>query len=208
MLTRLRAALRPDWTRTTAARRAAAGALVVLAAFVALRPDPDSDQVDVVVAAHDLPAGNQLGADDVRIEKRSAATVPDGTHAGLDAVAGATLASPARRGEILTDVRILGPRHSEAVVGPRGRIVPVQLADAAILDLIRPGDVVDVLATAPSGDGTADVLATDAVVVLVSGKPGSAAERTERVVLVALPAPAANKVAAAALTQSVTLTFH
>jgi hypothetical protein len=39
VVTRLLAALRPDWSRTLAARRMAAGALVILAAVVAaLRP--------------------------------------------------------------------------------------------------------------------------------------------------------------------------
>ena len=45
---------RPDWTRTVAARRVAAGALVVLAAVAALRTDPHGDQADIVVAARDL----------------------------------------------------------------------------------------------------------------------------------------------------------
>ncbi|MDY6870105.1 MAG: flagellar biosynthesis protein FlgA, partial [Actinomycetota bacterium] len=35
--------LRPDWTRTVAARRIAAAALVVLAAVAAVRSDPDGD---------------------------------------------------------------------------------------------------------------------------------------------------------------------
>jgi len=45
-------------------------------------------------------------------------------------------------------------------------------------------------------------------VVLVSEKPKGAGNGSDRVVLVALPAHAANDVAAAALVQTVTLTFH
>ena len=52
------------------------------------------------------------------------------------------------------------------------------------------------------------VVATDAVVVLVSQKPNGAGSGGDRVVLVALPAHAANEVAGAALVQTVTLTFH
>ena len=51
-------------------------------------------------------------------------------------------------------------------------------------------------------------MATDAVVVLVSEKPKAPAAASDRVVLVALPAHAANEVAGAALVQAVTLTFH
>jgi len=51
-------------------------------------------------------------------------------------------------------------------------------------------------------------VATDAVVVLVSEKPKSAGGGSNRVVLVAVSAHAANDVAAATLLQTVTLTFH
>ena len=52
------------------------------------------------------------------------------------------------------------------------------------------------------------LIATDAVVVLVSAKPSGVGAGTDRVVLVALPAHAANEVAAATLVQTVTLTLH
>ena len=148
-LNRLSDALRPDWSRTVAARRIAAGALVVLAAVVALRPDPNTDSVDIVIAARDLAPGVELSSADVRIESRMATTVPDGSLSDLAAVVGATLAGPARRGEALTDVRLLGPRLAESAAGPNARIVPLHLDDTALLDLIRPGDVVDVLAAGP-----------------------------------------------------------
>jgi flagella basal body P-ring formation protein FlgA len=117
----LLAALRPDWSRTVAARRVAAGALVVLAAVVALRSNPQGDRTEIVVASHDLAPGVELTADDVRLENRMAATVPDGSQADVDTVIGATLAGPARRGEVLTDVRVLGPRLAESVAGPDAR---------------------------------------------------------------------------------------
>jgi Flp pilus assembly protein CpaB len=209
-LSRLTDALRPDWSRTVAARRAAAGALVVLAAVAALRPDPDDDRT-VVVATRDLAPGVELSADDVRLETRTATTVPDGSLADPAAVVGATLAGPARRGETITDVRVLGPRLAESSAGPNARIVPLHLDDTALLDLIRPGDVVDVLAATATGtdvDGEPRVVATDAVVVMVSAKAGGPGRDSERVLLVALPGHAANAVAAAALVQTVTVTFH
>lgn len=133
-LSRLFAVLRPDWSRTILARGIAAGALVVLAVAAALRPDPDGDRVEVVVAARDLSPGVALNADDIRVDKRVAATVPDGAQTGLDGVVGATLAGPARRGEVLTDIRLLGPRLAAGAAGPDARIVPVHLADNALID--------------------------------------------------------------------------
>jgi hypothetical protein len=162
---------------------------------------------------HDLAQGTALTPDDIRLEKRSATTLPDGSQADLDAVVGSTLASPTRRGEVLTDVRLLGSRLAESTAGPGARIVPLHLADSALIDLVRVGDVVDVLA-APATDSQAaaqavgKVVATDAVVVLVSAKQKAQATDSDRVVLVALPARVANTVAGSALGQAVTLTLH
>ena len=136
-----------------------------------------------------------------------AATVPDGASVAVDKVVGSTLAGPARRGEALTDVRLLGPRLAQLAAGPDARIVPLHLSDTGLLDLVRPGDVVDVLAAADDDVGPR-VVATDAVVVLVSEKQKGPGTGGDRVLLVALPAHAANDVAGATLTQAVTLTFH
>jgi len=195
------------------ARRVAAAGLVMLAGVAALRPDPAGELAEVVVAAHDLTPGSALTADDVRIETRLATTIPDGAQANLGAVVGSTLASPTRRGEVLTDVRLLSSRLAESTAGPGARIVPLRLADNALIDLVRVGDVVDILA-APATDARADsqsvakVVATDAVVVLVSAKGKVRDTDSDRVVLVALPARVANTVAGSALGQAVTLTLH
>jgi Flp pilus assembly protein CpaB len=204
-LRRLSAALRPDWTRTVAARRAAAALLVVLAAIAAVRSDPRGEHTQIAVAAHDLTPGVTLTAEDVRMESRSSATLPDGAQTDLTALIGATVAGPARRGEVLTDVRLLGPRLTESTAGPDARIVPLQLKDTAVLDLIRPGDVVDVLTADDSDESRPRVVATDAVVVLVSEKPKGGGER---VALVALPGRSANDVAAASLVAAVTVVLH
>ena len=195
------------------ARRVAAGGLVVLAGITALRSNPEGDRVDVLVAARDLGSGTALSVDDVRLEKRLATTVPDGSQADLNTVLGSTLASPTRRGEVLTDVRILSSRLAESTAGPGARIVPLHLADTALIDLVRVGDVVDVLA-APASEAqsptpaVSKVIATDAVVVLVSAKEKRSSSEGDRVVLVALPARVANTVAGSALGQTVTLTLH
>jgi hypothetical protein len=211
-LTRFRQVLQPDWVHTVLARRAAAAGLVVLAGVAALRSNPEGERTAVVVAAHDLIPGVALTADDVRIESRLNTTLPDGSQSDTGPVVGATPAGPVRRGEVLTDVRLLGSRLAAAAAGPDARIVPLHLADNAVVDLVRAGDVVDILA-APQSDASnsaaeSRVVATGAVVVLVSAKSKGATAANDRVVLVALPAAAANAVAGAALVDTVTLTLH
>jgi Flp pilus assembly protein CpaB len=207
--TRILQWLRPDWSRTVLARRIAAAGLVVLAGGAALRPNPNGDGVAVVVAIHDLSPGAALTSDDLRLEKRLATTIPEGAQTDIGVVVGSTLAGPTRRGEVLTDVRLLGRRLAESAAGPDARIVPVHPADSALADLVHPGDVVDVVAAADGDSRTHPrVVATDAVVVLVSAKQKAQATAGDRVVLVALPAASANAVAGAALVQTVTLTLH
>ena len=77
------------------------------------------------------------------------------------------------------------------------RIQPAFADPAAVVDLIRPGDVVDVLG-APAADTDAHprVVANTAVVVLVSPESTARGATNDRVVLVALPAAAASAAAA------------
>ncbi|WP_409436634.1 SAF domain-containing protein [Mycobacterium sp. SMC-14] len=208
LISRISLALRPDWTRTVRARRVTAAALVVLAGVATIRSNPQGDRLDVVVANHDIAPGTALTINDVSLESRSAQTVPDGAVTDTAAVVQSTLTGPARRGEILTDVRLLGRRLTEAAAGTDARIVGVHPADAALIDLVRPGDVVDVVTAAPEDaagpPGAARVLASGGIVVLVSDKHN----HDDRVVLVALPATAAVAVAGATLGQAVTLTLR
>lgn len=209
LITRMSQAVRADWTRTMLARRMVAAGLVVLAGIAAVRSDPHGDRVEVVVAARDISPGTALTADDVSVETHLAATVPDGASADLAGVLGATLAGPARRGEVLTDVRLLGKQLTEAAAGPDARIVGVHPADGALTDLVRAGDVVDVVAAVdadpPGSANGARILAAGGIVVLVSDRKTAA---DDRVVLVALPATAATAVAGAALAGKLTLTLR
>jgi Flp pilus assembly protein CpaB len=183
--------------------------LVLLAGIAALRPDPADNRAQVVVASRDLSPGSELTADDVRVETHLAPTIPDGSQSDAGAVVGATLAGPARRGEVLTDVRLLGRRLAESSAGPDARIVPVHPADSALIDLVRPGDVVDVVAAAEGNPSASPhVVATNAIVVSVSAKPKAQSPANDRVVLLALPAASAGVVAGAALVATVTLTLH
>ena len=147
----------------------------------------------------------------MRLENRTAATVPDGSQSDVDAVVGATLAGPARRGEVLTDVRVLGrgwPNRWRARTLASFRC-PSPTAHYWIWSAPVTWWTCSPPAPKRSGaDARPQLVATDAVVVLVSEKPKGAGGGSDRVVLVAVGAHAANDVAAAALLQTVTLTFH
>ena len=72
------------------------------------------------------------------------------------------LAAPVRRGEVLTDVRLVGPALADAVPGET--VLPVRLPDAGMATLLRAGDEVDLVATDP-GTGDTAVVARDVTVL-------------------------------------------
>ncbi|QBJ98800.1 Flp pilus assembly protein CpaB [Rhodococcus sp. ABRD24] len=211
---RLGRLVRPGWARSDVARRVAAGLLVIAATVLWIRDGAADTGEPVVVASRDLSPGRVLTADDLRTADHDAAAVPDGTVGAIDAALGHTLSSPVRAGEILTDVRLLGPRLAQAAVGSAdARVVPVRLSDAGLAGLIREGDRVDVLTTGSSSSTTdsappaATMLASGAAVVLVAPEPDGPG-RADRVVMLALPTPEAGAVAAASLTHAITVTLH
>ncbi|MGI5204312.1 RcpC/CpaB family pilus assembly protein [Spirillospora sp. CA-108201] len=115
-------------------------------ALLALRPGPPPS-VRVLAAARDLPGGTPLAPSDLRRLDLPPSAVPAGAlRAGG---AGRVLAGPMRRGEPLTDARVVGAGLLRGY-GPGTVAAPVRLADAGAARLVHPGDRVDVLAV-PSG---------------------------------------------------------
>jgi len=123
------------------------------------------------------------------------------------------LASAARAGEPITDVRLAGP-ELVALQAPNGdtATVPVRLSDPDVAELLHPGFKVDVVSV---GERNAEptVLAEQATVVTVLeeqrstfGQPGRS--RQGRLVVVVLPRQAATRVAAASLSQPLTVTLR
>jgi Flp pilus assembly protein CpaB len=129
----------------------------------------------VLVATHDLPGGQAPGPGDAAVREVPAASVPDGAlHAARD-LDGRTLAGPVRAGEVLTDVRLVGRSLLEAY-GDTLVAAPVRIADAASAALLRPGDVVDVLAAGGEPDGAAEarLVASEVQVLTVPTVPRDA----------------------------------
>ncbi len=149
--------------RTGLRRLLSAGlaATAVAAAVHVLAPGPAAT-VAAVVLTHDRPGGAVLGPGDLRTERRPPGTVPRGSLT-LAAASGRVLAAGARAGEVLTDVRLVGPGllagQDPGLVG-----APVRVADPAAAALAAPGDRVDVLlATAARRD--AEVVVRSAIVL-------------------------------------------
>jgi Flp pilus assembly protein CpaB len=159
---------------------AACAAAAVAFALPALRPAAPRG-VPVLTVARDLPAGATLRPADVRPVTLPAAAAPDGLV--RSGVAGRVLAGPMRRGEPVTDARLIGPGLLGGY-GPDLVAVPVRMADAESVRLLRPGDRIDVLATAGSFDaapdglgraaGRARAVAWAVPVVTIPGRPSGA----------------------------------
>lgn len=128
-------------------RRAVTAALAGLCLVCSLEAAAPSRPVTVgvLVAVRDLSGGSPLSAGDVALAQLPPSVVPAGAlRLTADAV-GRTLAAPVRRGEPLTDVRLVGARLVDAL--PSGLVAsPVRLADPAVAVLLQAGDRVDVLA--------------------------------------------------------------
>ncbi|MDJ0393972.1 SAF domain-containing protein [Rhodococcus sp. G-MC3] len=201
--------VRPGWTRTILLRRLGAGALALAAVVLYVQDAAAADRVSVVVAARDLKPGIKLEAGDVRIAEYSPAIVPAGAVVDVGDVLTHTVAGPIRAGEPLTDLRLLSSRLAEsAVEGQDARVVPIRLTDAGVTDLLRAGDTVDVLTVGGTDDDRrARLLASNAVVVLVSPEDARRNQR-DRVVLVAMSPEDATTVAASSLIDSLTVTLH
>lgn len=187
-------------------RRLLAALLTGVAAVSGLRAasPPPEPTVPVVVAAHDLPAGARVtGADLMTVEFR-----PGSQPGGLvEDPAGRVLATALDRGEPVTDTRLLG---SSLADGHPGMVAaPVRLPDASMVDLLRVGDRIDVLAADPQG-GPTRTLASSALVLAIPA-PGTDAAAADalpgRLVVLGLDATDVHGVAGASVTQFLTVAY-
>jgi Flp pilus assembly protein CpaB len=174
----------------------------VLAGLHAVRPPP-GPTLAVAVAAHDLASGTVLTPDDLVTHRYPAGLAPVGSVADA---AGRTLAAPVRAGEPVTDVRLVAPSLLE---GYPGRVaLPVRIADASAVGLIRSGDRIDLVAADPRR-GTASYVAVGVPVLAVpapdSNRVTGAADLTGRLVVVGAAPSDVDRIAGAAATDLLSL---
>ena len=166
----LRRRLGSRWRRVRRAvlvrRRLLAALLAGAAVVTGVRAAslPPTETTAVVVAADDLPGGTVLDPEDLTTARLPLDAVPDGAVPDLGWAPGRTLAAPLRRGEPLTDLRLVAPGLLD---GYEGLVAtPVRVADPAAARLLAVGDRIDLVAVSPDG-GTAEVVAEAAPVVAV-----------------------------------------
>jgi pilus assembly protein CpaB len=175
--------------------------VAVLAAVKAVTPHAPRT-VAVWAAARDLSGGSPLRTADIRAVALPVGSVPAGALLAGAPVAGRLLAAPMRRGEPITDVRLLGPSLLTSLPDPGLVAVPVRVADgSAAAALVHPGDVVDVLAAGDPETGRRSarpvVVASGVRVVAVPARAGIASDGGGLVVVAVDRAQAAALAAAA-----------
>jgi Flp pilus assembly protein CpaB len=138
-----------SWHRRLLSAGLLAGAVAL--GISAVSPPPPTT-VGVLTVARDLAGGAVIRAADVRVARFHPDTVPAGALGPAASPVGRVLAAPVRRGEPLTDVRLVG-RPLLRALGPGLVATPVRLADGQAAALLQPGDVVDVLAAGPALPG-------------------------------------------------------
>ena len=114
-----------------------------------LTPAP-ADTVIAFAAAADLPAGKSLEPGDVSRISVPPDLVPAGNPSSEGAFEGKQLAAPLRQGQLLTDAQILGPGLL-AGSPPGSAAVPLRMADPASIQLVSPGQLVNVVLTGGNG---------------------------------------------------------
>jgi Flp pilus assembly protein CpaB len=169
-------------------RRTAAAALAAIAVIVgatAMRPHPAAT-IPVWVAAHDLSGGEPLTASDVRTEQLPSADVPDDALPGDHEPIGLVLGAPVRRGEPLTDLRILTINLVAASGAPDDLAVPVRITDGpAALALVKPGERITVIASADPASGIAGKARTVVQDVRVLAVPAQLTDEDSGLIIVA-----------------------
>ena len=208
----------PGHRRGVVVRRAIAVALLIAALASALSAAKELPRVPVF--SRDLPAGAELALADVDLARLPTSSIPDSAVAAKpEELTGRVITAAAGKGEVITDARLLGEELVSSLVGgsedAAARMIPVKLAEPDIIPHLHHGDTVDVVtavdaASSPSdvGEGEAPtapparVIATGGRVVSTSSAEGEASSST---VLLALPHDHANDVAAASLSQPLTV---
>lgn len=129
-----------------------------------------AERVQVVVAGGDLAAGQVLDPSALTLTDIPSGIAPATSYGRVTELAGKQLAAPVRSGEILTDAALLGP--GLLIGAPAGTVaVPLRVTDPDTVQLVRPGERVNVVISSGNGYEQAiesEVAAEDIVVLWTS----------------------------------------
>jgi Flp pilus assembly protein CpaB len=180
-------------------------AAIVLLGVTALRGG-DAPAVGVWVAARDLAGGEPLHRSDVALESLPRSAVPAGAITTHAPPVGVMLGAPVRRGEPLTDVRLLSPFLLTAAASARDLAVPVRVTDGpAALALVRAGERITVIAASDTGIGATSHVRTVVSAVRVLAVPGNASDSGLGLIIVAATPKQATRLARISATDRVSV---
>ncbi|WP_251043487.1 RcpC/CpaB family pilus assembly protein [Arthrobacter sp. ISL-48] len=157
-------------------RRLAVALLLCLAAGITvhqLTPAPAAT-VTAWAAARDLPAGTAVTAQDLEGVHVPPGLMTDGAIRDGSEVTGKQLAAPLRKGQLVTDAQFLGPGLLTGTP-PGTAAVPLRMADPSSIQLVSPGQLVNVVLTGANGyeqQSPSEVLASAVPVLWTSGQGG------------------------------------
>jgi pilus assembly protein CpaB len=164
-------------------RRLAVALLLSAAAGVAvhqLTPAP-AQTLTVMAAVQDLPTGRTLGPDDFAEIHLPLELLPEGTFTDSNGLEGKQLAAPLRKGQLFADSQLVGPGLLTGAP-PGSAAVPLRLADPSSIQLLAPGQLINVVLTGGNGfeqQGTSEVLAEGVPVLWTSSQGGKAGQWLE-----------------------------
>lgn len=182
-------------------RRLAIALLLCMAAALTVHQltPPPADTATALAAARDLPAGTALTAADLATLRIPPQMLGPGAITDPGAAAGMQLAAPLRKGQLLTDSQLLGPGLLTGSP-PGSAAVPLRMADPSSIQLVSPGQLVNVVLTGGNGydqSTPSEVLAASVPVLWTSGQGGKTgqwlgtAETDGLIVVAAAPEQAA-----------------
>lgn len=196
----------PGHQRSVILRRVTAAVLLVAAAASALAST--REQPRVVVMARDVAAGETLALSDVSVARVPSSALPaTALGSNPEEAVGRILVAAASTGEILTSTRLLSSDLVADFGMADGHLIPLTLAEPEIARNLHHGDTVNIVSTVEGSDDISvptrgSTIARGARVVSVGTGEEDARTHT---LLVALPAEAAEAVAAASLAQPLTV---
>lgn len=189
-------------------RRLLAAGLAAAASALAIHvAEAEPATVPLVVTARDLPGGSILQRSDLDTIDVLPATVPAGVVTSIEAAEGQLLAGPARRGEPVTDLRLVGPSLVQGW-GDDLLAVPVRIADPGAASIARPGEVVDLIAAPLNGEGTAGPIATGVPILAVPANTDGGLHVDGALLVVAATAAQAADLAEAAVTARISVALR
>lgn len=190
-----------SWHRRKLAVLAAVATVLTGLAAAAPPAPPTAAVVRTRIA---LAGGVLLTAADLEVVDLPRDDLPDRTVGELGDLVGRRLAAPVPRHQVLTATALAS---TDSAMGVGHVLTPVRLADAEVVALLEPGDLVDVIASAADGGATSTVARSVRVVTVPTQDPDDQGTSTGALVVLDVVDHDAEPLARAAATGNLTVVW-